>query len=303
LILATVVTAVLAFGPARRRLSALEEAAGRLGDGDLTARAPEDGGDEIARVARAFNRMAGELASRDEALKTADRLRRQMLADVSHELRTPLTAMRGYIETLRMPEVSLDRDQRARYFETIENETRRLDRIVKDLLDLARFENGVATLDVRVFAAERVFQHVARRHERDARERGVEFRLEIAAAADQLVGDPDRIEQVIDNLTSNALRHTPPGGTIELRAHVTADSAVMSVIDSGAGIDPEHLPHLFERFYKADTSRAAVNAGSGLGLSIVKAIVERHGGTISVASVPGRTAFTVVLPQSIENRP
>jgi signal transduction histidine kinase len=296
LILATIVTAVLAFGPARRRLSALEEAAERLGDGDLTARAPEDGGDEIARLARAFNRMAGELSSRDEALRTSDRLRRQMLADVSHELRTPLTAMRGYIETLRIPELSLDQDQRARYFETIENETRRLDRIVRDLLDLARFENGVTALEVRVFAAERVFQHVARRHEREARERGVDIRLEVAAA-DQIVGDPDRIEQAIDNLTSNALRHTPRGGAIDLRAHVGAGAAVLSVVDAGSGIAPEHLPHVFERFYKADTSRAG-NAGSGLGLSIAKAIAERHGGSISVASAPGRTEFTIVLPQS-----
>ena len=111
--------------------------------GDLTSRAPDGGSDEIARVSRAFNRMADDLASRDEALRTSDRLRRQMLADVSHELKTPLTAMRGYVETLRMPEVALDEDRRARYLETIESETLRLDRIVKDLLALARYENNV----------------------------------------------------------------------------------------------------------------------------------------------------------------
>ncbi len=139
LIAATVAAAAVIFGPARRRLSALEDAAGRLGNGDLTARARQEGDDEIGRVARAFNRMADELAVRDEALKTSDRLRRQMLADVSHELKTPLTAMRGFIETLRMPEVVLDDERRARYLETVERETRRLERIVGDLLDLARY--------------------------------------------------------------------------------------------------------------------------------------------------------------------
>ena len=138
LIAATVGVVVVIFAPARRRLSALEEAAERLGAGDLSARAPDSGGDEIARVSRAFNRMADDLAARDEALRASDRLRRQMLADVSHELKTPLTAMRGYVETLRMPDVALDEERRARYLETIESETLRLDRIVKDLLDLAR---------------------------------------------------------------------------------------------------------------------------------------------------------------------
>jgi signal transduction histidine kinase len=296
LVLATALVAVILFAPARRRLRGLEEAAERFGAGDLLSRAPEEGGDEIARVARAFNRMAGELAARDEALRTSDRLRRRMLADVSHELKTPLTAMRGYLETLGMPEVSVDPATRARYLETIERETRRLERIVKDLLDLARYENAAVPLDVRMFAIERVFDHVVRRYERETRERNVCVRAE-TGAVDQLVGDPDRLEQVVDNLVANALRHTPPGGTIELRAAATPRGTELAVVDSGEGIAPTHVPHVFDRFYKVDGARAAGAGGSGLGLSIAKAIVERHGGTIEVASEPGRTAFTVVLPQ------
>ena len=154
---AAVLVAMVIFYPARRRLRALEHAAHRLGEGDLGARAPQKGGDEIAHVAAAFNRMAGELETRDAALRTSDALRRQMMADVSHELKTPLTAMRGYIETLRMPEVVLDADRRDRYFATIDRETRRLERIVKDLLDLARYEHGSVTLHPRVFDIERLF--------------------------------------------------------------------------------------------------------------------------------------------------
>jgi len=298
LLVATVVVALVVFNPARRRLAALEQAAHRLGEGDLTARAAQAGGDEIARVAAAFNRMASELETRDAALRTSDALRRQMMADVSHELKTPLTAMRGYIETLRMPEAALDSERRDRYFETFDRETRRLERIVKDLLDLARYEHGGVVLQRRVFDIGRLFQNVAGRHEREAQKKAVAVRIDVDPQADQVVADPDRIEQAIENLVGNALRHTPSGGTISLRARQADGVATLTVSDSGGGIAPEHLPHVFERFYKVDASRAAESTGSGLGLSITKAIVERHGGTIGVTSEPGRTTFTVVLPQS-----
>src|SRR5829696_6477907 len=242
--------------------------------------------------------MAGELEARDAALRTSDTLRRQMMADVSHELKTPLTAMRGYIETLRMPEVVLDADRRNRYFETIDRETRRLERIVKDLLDLARYEHGGVVLQRRVFDIGRLFENVVGRHERDAHPKGVAIRIHVEAQADQVVADPDRIEQAIENLVGNALRHAPAGGTITVSATQADGVATLSVSDTGVGIAPEHLPNVFERFYKVDTARAAESTGSGLGLSITKAIVERHGGTIRVTSQPGQTTFTVVLPQS-----
>ena len=298
LLVATVVVAIVIFNPARRRLSALEQAAQRLGEGDLTARASQAGGDEIARVAAAFNGMAGELEARDAALRTSDALRRQMMADVSHELKTPLTAMRGYIETLRMPEVALDSERRDRYYETIDRETRRLERIVKDLLDLARYEHGGIVLQPRLFDIQRLFENVARRHEREAHSKAVAIRIAVGQLADQVMADPDRIEQAIENLVANALRHTPSDGTITLSATQAEGVAALSVTDSGGGIAAEHLPHVFERFYKVDASRAAESTGSGLGLSITKAIIERHGGTIAVTSEPGRTTFTVLLPQS-----
>jgi signal transduction histidine kinase len=298
LVVATVVVALVVFNPARRRLSALEDAAHRLGEGDLSARAPQAGGDEIARVAAAFNRMAGELEARDAALRTSDALRRQMMADVSHELKTPLTAMRGYIETLRMPEVALDAERRDRYFETIDRETRRLERIVKDLLDLARYEHGAVVLQRRLFDIGRLFENVAGRHEREAHTKAVAIRIHVDPRADQVVGDPDRIEQAIENLVANALRHTPSGGSVTLSATQADGVATLSVSDSGGGIAPEHLSHVFERFYKVDASRAAESTGSGLGLSITKAIIERHGGTISVTSQPGRTTFAILLPQA-----
>ena len=206
------------FVPVRRRLRALEAAAERIGAGDLAARADDAGGDEIAVLAAAFNRMSAELAVRTEALHESDRVRRQMLADVSHELRTPLTALRGYLDTLAMPDVSLDAG-------------------------------------------------------------------------------------VVGNLVANALRHTPAGGTIHLDAAVVDAGYRLEVVDSGGGIPPAHLPHVFDRFYKADSARSGGHGGSGLGLSIVKAIVERHGGTIAVDSRPGRTAFVILLPRAATSGP
>jgi signal transduction histidine kinase len=302
LVVLTVVAAAFMFEPARRRLKSLQAATQRLGAGDLTARATAAGGDEIAEVASTFNRMAEELVRREEALRASDRLRRQMLADVSHELKTPLTAMRGYVETLKNEDITLDRDTRARYFATLEHETVRLDRIVRDLLDLARLENGVADLDRRVFATGRVFEHVVRRHQPEVERRQVTVRLDVAAAADQMVADPNRLEQVIENLFANALRHTPDGGRIDLAAWMDGGAVMLAVTDSGAGIPAEHVPHVFNRFYKVDSARANASVGSGLGLSIAKAIVDRHGGTIAVTSRPGQTAFTIALPQHRDDR-
>jgi len=298
LLLATAGGALLIFLPMRRRLQALEAAAHRLGAGDRTAHAPAGGHDEIARLADAFNRMAAQLAARDQALQISDDLRRQMLADVSHELKTPLTAMAGYADTLAMTEVDLDPETRTRYLTTIRHETGRLQRIVADLLDLARHENGVGALDVRLFDVEQVFSHLVRRHEREAAAAGVSILTRVDDGADQLMGDPDRIEQAIGNLVANALRHTPLGGAIELAAEATPAGIRLSVLDGGTGIDPQHLSRVFERFYKVDHARTSGAGGSGLGLSIVKAIVERHGGTVGVTSQPGRTMFTIDLPRS-----
>ena len=303
LVATTALAALVIFTPARRRLKTLEEATDRLGQGDLSARAPEQGGDEIARVAAAFNRMATDLGTRDAALQASNRLRRQMLADVSHELKTPLTAMRGYLETLRMPEIALNQETRDRYLDTVERETLRLDRMVRDLLDLARFENGVGTIETRWFAVERLFDEVIQRHEFEATMRQVSLRSVVAQHADQVFGDPNRLDQVVDNLVANALRHTPEGGHVELAATTRGTFVTLSVTDSGSGIAPEHLPHVFERFYKVDTARTQGPGGSGLGLSIAKAIVEGHRGTIDVTSVPGRTVFTMTLPRPDTDTP
>jgi len=298
LIVGTIATSALIFGPARRRLRALETAARRLGSGDLAVRAPDRGGDEIAAVASAFNAMAADLSARADALTASDRVRRQLLADVSHELTTPVTAMRGYLETLTMPELTLDDETRTRYLAIISDETNRLERLIGDLLDLARLEGGGGTLTLDRVAVADLFGRVAARHERACQAAGVTIATSIEPGAEIIVGDRDRLEQAIQNLAANAMRYAPQGTAITLDARPRENGVAIAVADHGPGIPAEHLPHIFDRFYKADASREGVSGGSGLGLSIVKAIVERHGGTISAASRPGRTAFELVLPGS-----
>jgi signal transduction histidine kinase len=294
--LGTVIIALVVFGPTRRRLKQVQDATERLGGGDVTARAPEDGGDEVAAVARSFNRMADELTNRARALEASDKARRQLLADVSHELMTPLTAMRGYIETLSMAAVKLDPETRDRYMRIVEEETHRLERIIGDLLDLARLEGGGGTFRHEQVPVAMLFDRVASRHEAELTRRGVRLSRHIRSGAEHVDGDPDRLEQALQNLAANALRHTPDGGEVSLRATRVADGVHIVVSDTGPGIPSEHLPLIFDRFYKADASRKAA-AGSGLGLSIVKAIVERHGGTISARNEHG-AVFEIVLPTS-----
>jgi signal transduction histidine kinase len=304
LVVGALVAAIAIFGPARRRLRGVENAARRLGAGDLSARAPVRGGDEVAAVASAFNSMADDLSLRADALAASDRARRQLLADVSHELNTPVTAMRGYLETLRMPEFELDEATRTRYLTIVGDETARLERMIKDLLDLARLEGGGGDLVLEQVPVAELFARVAARHERACREAGVTLSSVVEPGAETIYADRDRLEQALQNLAANALRHTGAGTTIELRARPFREAqafglektgVTISVSDEGAGIPPDHLPRVFDRFYKADASRTPESAGSGLGLSIVKAIIERHGGTISVTSRPGRTTFEFTI--------
>ncbi len=285
--------AFVVFGPVRRRLRQVQDATERLGQGDLRARAPEQGGDEVAAVARSFNRMAEELGARAEALEASDRGRRQLLADVSHELNTPLTAMRGYLETIAMPTAAIDPETRERYLGIVMEETHRLERIIGDLLDLARLEGAGTGMRRTVVAVPTLFERVATRHERDLQANDVQLVRTVGPGAETVDGDPDRLEQAVQNLAANALRHTPKGGTITLSAERVGTNLRISVRDTGPGIAPEHLPVIFDRFYKVDVSRTS--GGSGLGLSIVKAIVERHGGTVTARNERG-ALFEILLP-------
>ncbi len=298
LVVGALLATLIVFGPARRRLRAVEHAARQFGAGDLTARAPDQGGDEVAAVATAFNSMADDLEARADALAASDKVRRQLLADVSHELATPVTAMRGFLETLMMPDMAIDESTRSRYLGILGEETSRLERIIGDLLDLARLEGGGGSFVAGEVPVAALFERVQSRQLRACADAGVEIAASIAPGAERVHGDADRLEQALQNLAANAARYAPRGTTIALSARPAPDGVALAVTDNGPGIDPAHLPHIFDRFYKAEASRTvdSPSGGSGLGLSIVKAIVERHGGHVTVASQPGRTVFSFTVP-------
>jgi two-component system, OmpR family, sensor kinase len=290
----TAAMAFFIFRPAQRRLQNLQRTAAAIGAGETSARAADQGGDEVAALAQAFNRMAADLDARVRELRESDRARRQLLADVSHELMTPLTAMRGYLETLGMPQAVRNQADRDRYLQIVMDETLRLESIIGDLLELARLEGGGTTLQLEDVPVEDLFARAADRHGAALRDKDITLDTHIAPGAESVHGDGRRLEQALQNLVANAVRHTPRGGRISLSAEPADTRVKLTVRDTGPGIAPEHLPLIFDRFYKADASREHQAAGSGLGLSIVKAIVERHGGTISASNSSG-AVFEILL--------
>ena len=297
----TAVAALVIFRPTRRRLHQLQEAARALGAGETGVRAPESGGDEVTSLSRAFNEMATQLESRTEALENADRTRRQLLADVSHELTTPLAAIRGYIETLGMSDLQLDEATRSRYLSIVQEESERLEHIIGDLLELARLEGGGGSLRVEPVPVSHLLARVRHRHAPAVASKQVLLETFMDPGVPVIHGDQNRLEQAIQNLVANAIRHTPAGGRVTVSALPRDHALVLRVDDSGPGIPPEHLPHIFDRFYKVDQSRTgtALPSGSGLGLSIVQAIVRRHGGSVTASNLPnGGARVEIVLPTS-----
>jgi signal transduction histidine kinase len=263
-------------------------ASSRIANGNYEERVKIADDFEIAELAASFNRMA-------EALEQTEQQRQALIADVAHELRTPLTTIKGYMEALIDGVVAAD----AETFALIYHEADRMYRLVRDLQELSRLEAGQMVLDPRPLAVAEMVRGVTGRMQPQFDAKGVELSATVAADTGWVYADSDRLQQVLLNLLANALQYTSPGGRVVLRAFNERDKVCVVVQDTGIGIPPEHLSHIFARFYRVDKSRSRRGGGTGIGLTIVKHLVEAHGGSIAVASVPALgSTFTVALPQA-----
>ena len=279
----TVAVTVLVATRLVRPLRALAEAAQR--PNEPHARVPVRGRDEIGYLAAALN----DLSQRRERI---EQQREAMVSDVAHELRTPLSNIRGWLEAVQDGVAAPDPELVA----AVLQEALLLQHIIDDLRDLAAADADTFRLHPEPVRLREVLQQVAAAHQDAARAAGVT--LETRTEGDPgLVADPLRLRQAVGNLVSNGIRHTPSGGSVTVGARRDGPQTLIEVTDSGTGISPENLPHIFERFWRAEKSRSRETGGSGLGLAIVRQLVQAHGGTVTVASTPGTgSVFTLCLP-------
>jgi signal transduction histidine kinase len=269
-----------------RPVRKLTQAARMVEQGDFSQRVPVHGSDELAQLSNSFNSMAG-------ALHLAQESRRAMTADIAHELRTPLAVQLAHLEALQDGIYPLTPEN----LEPILSQNQMLNRLVEDLRTLTLADAGQLKLELAETDLESLLEHVVERFSPQASHKQVEIKLSASPGTPLTMVDPARIEQILNNLLSNALRHTPDGGKIEISMRFEAGSFEIKIHDTGPGIPEQALPHIFERFYRADRSRSRSEGGSGLGLAIASQIAELHGGKLTARNDPrGGAVFIFVLP-------
>jgi len=275
-----------------RPLGSLTHAAGQIAGGDLSVRVPVQSNDELGELATTFNQMAG-------SLETQEKLRRNLMADVAHELRTPLAGIQGTVEALQDGIFPLTGEN----LQAVHDQVTLLNRLVEDLRTLANAEAGQLPLDRLPLDLAELCQRQIAAFQPQAVSKGINLTLHRADESIILCADDQRLGQVLNNLLHNALRHTPTGGAIQLHLGSLNGVARVAVIDNGEGVATAALPHLFDRFYRADRSRDRNTGGSGLGLAIARQLVQAHGGRIWAESPPAGqlrgSAFIVELPRQM----
>jgi len=254
--------------------------------GDLAHRVPVTTRDELGELADSFNTMAS-------SLEKVEQSRRQLTADIAHELRTPLTVIEGTVDGILDGVFQPDPER----LNAIKEQAKLLARLTGDLRDLSLAESGQLNLDLSPTDVVALVRRVVARQEVTAAAKQVALQVSAPGTVPEATVDPARLEQVISNLLTNAIRHTPGGGSITITVSGAREEIEIAVTDTGEGIRPEDLPFVFERFYRAGSSRSRREGGSGLGLAIVKQMVAAHGGRVSAESRPGSgSTFRVTLP-------
>ncbi len=279
-----------------RRIQTLKDAAHRLAVGDLAARAPLEGRDEVTALAASFNDMAQKLQMADARQRELDMLRRELVAWATHDLQTPLTAIRVQIEALADGVVD-DPEARQRYLRTTQRQVNDLSMLIDDLFQIAQLDAGGIIIQPAACSLSDLISDTLESFSALARERGVSLGGSVATGVDPVTLDSPRIGRLLNNLIGNALRHTPASGSVTISAWRAGAQIHIRVADTGEGISPDDLPHIFERFYRGEKSRNRDTGGAGLGLAIARGIVRAHGGDITAESQPGAgTTFHISLP-------
>ncbi len=283
-----------------RPLAKMEETARQITEGEFGRQIPVTSEDEVGRLARSFNRMSTELEEKIEAIERLDHLRQELLSDVSHELRTPLTVIQGFSEAV-LDGLVKSKEQEKLYLSNIIDESERLRRLVDDLLDLKGMEAAKTFDEMEYVVLNKLAQITVERLKHMANSKKIKLTLTVPEQTITMWGNIDRLKQVLTNLLDNAIKHSEVGGSVRVELGMEYNCTFISVENSGPGIPREELENIWERFYKVDKSRSRRGTGTGLGLSIVKKIIEMHGGKVSAESEPGHGAvFTVYLPLNEE---
>jgi signal transduction histidine kinase len=298
-LLVAVVTSLVLANRLTIPIRRLTNAARELSEGNLDTRVePPRGSPEIGELAAAFNLMAERLQRSINFIRRDRDRSREFLADASHELRTPLAALRTFNELLT-DGAAANPATRVEFLESSRVQIERLDWLASNLLELSKLDSGLAALDLRPEDLRAVVENAIHQAEPEAKERGVDLVMELPEEPLRQRHDPQRMGQVLGNLLGNALKYTPAGGRVTASVRRTSEGAELTVTDTGVGIEPAELPHVFERFYRG-SSRNGETGGAGLGLSIVRSIVDMHGGRVEIASKPGSgTVVVVSLPRDV----
>lgn len=292
-VLAAVLVSIFVTRRIVRPVQSMMETSQRIAAGEYHERVGPEGvpDDELGRLAEAFNRMAA-------SLEQTEQRRMALIGDVAHELRTPLSSIKSVMEGLTDGVLPPEPET----FQMVQTEVSRLQRLVHDLQELSRAEAGEIALERESVAVATLVEAAAERLAPQFQDKGVRLQVNVPDTLPPVQVDPNRITQVLLNLIGNALQYTPPDGEVSVEARGDDGMVAISVTDTGIGIPSEHLPHLFERFYRVDKSRSRLGGGSGIGLTIAKHLVDAHGGHIWAESA-GRgegSTFTVTLPTRAE---
>ena len=284
-----------------RRLAA-EMDAFRRGEFRIPARLPvaprRAPRDEIDQLGQTFQQMSERITEQFQQLQRADSSRRDLVANVSHDLRTPLTALQGYLETLRLKLGSLAQDEQARYLDLALEHSGRLSQLVEELFELATLEDLDLKLSLETFSLAELVQDVSQKYHLAAEKKRLRLETDMPQADAFVSGDIGLIERVLDNLIDNAIKYTSEGGTVRLTLIPGEADVTASVTDTGRGISAAALPHIFERFYRAEAGGRDTAQGTGLGLAITERILSLHGSACEVESTPGQgSVFSFHLPR------